>query len=266
MNVQQWFDQYVEGFSSSDSVVQANILLKREHSKRVSKEIVELARALGVAEQNISWIEVMGLLHDIGRFEQFTQYRSFDDRKSEDHGALGVRIVVEKNILKGFANEKEVIFKAIQYHNKAALPPEMEEEERFYAELLRDADKLDILKVFTDLYGNNNGKAHSSVELELPNTKGISPGLSRALLNREIGNFQDVHNINDFKLLKVGWIFDINFIPTLKRVEERGYLDIVRGTLPRIPEVEEIFRTVHQYMEEVLKHPIPISSSPTVRI
>jgi putative nucleotidyltransferase with HDIG domain len=250
MNIQQWFEQYVDGFSSSDPVVSDNILLKRNHSKRVSKEIVDLAHSLGVKADTIPWVRVMGLLHDIGRFEQFITYHTFDDRKSEDHGVLGVTVLEKHAVLKEFESEKEVILKAIQYHNKASLPSEMTTEQRFYSKLLRDADKLDIFKVFTDLYGKNNGKAHSSVELELPNTEGISEALYRSLLNREIGNFKDVHNINDFKLLKVGWIFDINFLPTLQRVKERGYLDIVRGTLPRIPEVERIFSTVHEYIEE----------------
>lgn len=254
MNIQQWFEQYVEGFSSSDPAVKANIILKREHSRRVSKEIADLAQFIGVEDKDIPWIRVMGLLHDIGRFEQFTVYRTFDDRKSEDHAALGIKVLDEQAVLKEFERERELICTAIQYHNKASLPPEMTVLQRFYAELLRDADKLDILKVFTDLYGKNNGKAHSSVELELPNTEGISDGLYRALLNREIGNFKDVHNINDFKLLKVGWIFDINFLPTLQRVNQRGYLDIVRRTLPSIPKVDRIFKAVYQYMEETLEN------------
>ena len=46
--------------------------------------------------------EIMALFHDIGRFEQYKQYRTFSDYRSEDHAALGVKVIKANRILNGF--------------------------------------------------------------------------------------------------------------------------------------------------------------------
>ena len=37
--------------------------------------------------------EAVALLHDVGRFEQYKRYGTFNDRKSVNHAALGVEIM-----------------------------------------------------------------------------------------------------------------------------------------------------------------------------
>ena len=85
-----WFDEYRHRFDSDDSTLQENIDLKAEHTRRVCEAIRDIGRSLCLSEEDLCLAEACGLLHDIGRFEQYRQYRTFADYKSQNHATLGV--------------------------------------------------------------------------------------------------------------------------------------------------------------------------------
>lgn len=82
------------------------------------------------------------------------------------------------------------------------------------------------------------------IELSLPDTPGISEDVRRDLLSGRVVNVSHVRNMNDFKLLQVGWVFDIDFEPSWKRIQERRYLERLRAVLPDSQEIDEIFKFV----------------------
>jgi hypothetical protein len=84
-----WFNDYVAGFYGDDEFVNANIKLKEEHSKRVCKEMLYLADELGLPDEQRRIAEATALFHDIGRFEQFARYRTYNDPRSVNHCLLG---------------------------------------------------------------------------------------------------------------------------------------------------------------------------------
>jgi len=139
-----------------------------------------------------------------------------------------------------------VILRSIQYHNRASLPREETETCLFFSKLLRDADKLDIWKVVTDYYHRKNRERNGAIELGLPDTSGFSEEVYRDLMNKKIVDIKHVNNLNDFKLLQIGWIFDINFKPTLYHIKERRYLEMIRDVLPESKGISEIFDIIHQ--------------------
>jgi len=59
-----------------------------------------------------------------------------------------------------------------------------------------------------------------------------------------------LRTLNDFKLLQMGWIFDVNFPRTFQLVRERAYLKIIMDTLPTSAKVSEIFSKVQSYLEK----------------
>jgi len=133
------------------------------------------------------------------------------------------------------------------------LPDEDDESVRLHQRLLRDADKLDIWWVVTDYYRERAaGKINPGLELNQPDTPGISPAVFERIMNGETVLFADLQNLNDFKLLQVGWVFDVNFAPTLRRLKERGYLDSIRSHLPDDENVNELFDCVNNYIEQRL--------------
>jgi len=51
--------------------------------------------------------------------------------------------------------------------------------------------------------------------------------------------------VNGIKLLQAGWVYDINFKPTLYIIRERRYLEMIREALPESPEINEIFDSIY---------------------
>lgn len=99
--VQAWFSEYVHRFDSDDPIVQESMDLKAEHTRRVCEAVQDIGRSLHLSERDLCLAEISGLLHDIGRFEQYRQYRTFADYRSENHATLGVKVIRESRVLDG---------------------------------------------------------------------------------------------------------------------------------------------------------------------
>jgi len=246
---EKWFAGYLRPFQEGDEELRRNTLLKKEHTRRVRDEITGLGRELGLPEEDMRIADTLALFHDIGRFEQYSRYRTFVDRDSEDHAALGVKILDQHRVLAGLEERtRELILKAISYHNRVSLPEEESPSCLFFTRLLRDADKLDIWKVVTDYYRRKDPARDRAIELGLPDTPGFSPEVGEALLQKEIVRADRLRNLNDFKLLQVGWVYGLNFPPAFERVRRRGYLDIIRRYLPTTEEIDRIFGMARDHL------------------
>ncbi|MFO7963175.1 MAG: HD domain-containing protein [Desulfobacterales bacterium] len=253
------FFSYVRTFTFDDPVIQRNIDLKLRHTLRVCREVVAIGAELGLKERDLSLSETTALFHDIGRFEQYARYRTFSDSRSVNHARLGADILLDQGILDGL-EEKDLILRIVSCHNCAVLPSHEDENFLFFSRLLRDADKLDIWRVVTDYYQEKeNGVRNGTIELDLPDTPGISKKIRDRLINGETILFHSMKNLNDFKLLQVGWVYDVNFSPTFKRIEERGILAKLRRSLPDSADVRLIFQAVDTWVENQL-HMTPESN------
>ncbi|MBN1636010.1 MAG: HD domain-containing protein [Deltaproteobacteria bacterium] len=253
-NLRKWFDAYVASFNTGDSDFQKNITLKDDHSRCVCREIRELGSQIGLFQNELLLCEVIGLFHDVGRFDQYARFQTFADMLSVNHAELGVEILKENKVLCCFPEElKDLIFRIISYHNLADLPLEETTTCLFYTRLLRDADKLDIWRVVTEYYSNSTTHSNRAIELSLPDTNNISREVYEDIMNRQIVDVRHIKNINDFKLLQVGWVYDINFLPTLEKIRDRRYLEKINAVLTDSVEVKEIFSAVESYLYEKLK-------------
>jgi len=250
------FLDYVKGFDSPRSEIQRNYDIKKKHTERVVSEILGLAAALGLPEREKNLAEIIALFHDIGRFEQFRRYQTFSDRKSENHAALGLKVLAEEEMLMSLDESvRDLILRSIGNHNRPSLPPDEPEPGRFFSRLLRDADKLDIWRVVVEYYHRKEAERNPALELELPDTPGISPDVERALRSGRIVDVRDVANLNDVKLLQAGWIFDINFQSTLDRIRERRYLERIREALPESKDIDEIFEMIRKTYRPAVRPP-----------
>ncbi len=246
---EKWFGGYLRPFEAGDEEIRRNTRLKKEHTRRVRGEIADLGRELGLPEEDLLLADTLALFHDLGRFEQYSRYRTFVDRDSEDHAALGVKILEEHRVLAGLEGKtRELILKAVFYHNRASLPEEESPEVLFFTRLLRDADKLDIWKVVTDYYQRSDPARDRAIEIGLPDTPGFSPEVGEALVRKEIVRSDRLRNLNDFKLLQVGWVYGLNFPPTFERVRRRGYLEIIRRYLPRTKEIDRVLKVAGDHL------------------
>ena len=91
------------------------------------------------------------LYHDVARFEQYLRWHTFRDRESCDHGQWGVRILKREQRLEDEAPAvRTLVLVAVGLHNRFALPPGLPEGMARICHAVRDADKLDILRVMDE--------------------------------------------------------------------------------------------------------------------
>ena len=146
------FREYADLYDTDD----IKINLKIAHTYRVADIASQIGTSVD-ADPDFSWF--LGLLHDIGRFEQLTQYGIFKDADSVDHAELGADILFRDRLIESFPNlsdtvgleNKRLIAEtAIRLHNKLSLPSGLDEKTLLYCKILRDADKADIFRVLTE--------------------------------------------------------------------------------------------------------------------
>lgn len=247
----KWFLDYVNQFSSPEVFTRENIKLKIEHTSRVCENILILAKAEKTREEDCRLAETIALFHDLGRFEQFMKYRTFKDSESENHALLGVRILKNTGILSCLPlKEKNLILKAIEYHNLIEIPKSVENSREFlfYIKLIRDADKLDILKLICDDYKEKN--KNPALDFGLPDTPECSKSIVTDILNNRMAKIGDVRNQTDIKLLRLSWIFDINFPATFTILKEQQYLNTILSSMPDTEEINLIEEYIGKFLDK----------------
>ena len=246
-----WFADYVEKFRSGNPDFRRNIELKVDHTGRVCEEILDVGESLGLKGEDFCLAEAAALFHDIGRFEQYARYGTYRDLVSEDHAVLGARVLRENRVLDRLELQaRDLILRTVSYHNRVALPENETERCLYFSRLLRDADKLDIWRVVIDYYTQKNGPRNETIELDLPDTPDISDRVYEDLMAGRLVRVDCLRTLNDFKLLQMSWIFDVNFPRTFQLVRERAYLKIIRDTLLPSKRVMEVFSKVQSYLEK----------------
>ncbi|MBN2138124.1 MAG: HD domain-containing protein [Sedimentisphaerales bacterium] len=253
--IKAWFDSYTAGFYGDDGHVNANIKLKDIHSRCVCGEMVRLAKSLGLTENQRRTAYALGLLHDIGRFRQFREYRTYSDFKSVNHCLLGVEVLRGEGILdEADSAERGIIERAIEYHGLRELPGGLDEQTMLFARMIRDADKIDVYRVFLDyhrLYTEDPNQF--MLEIELPDEPRFTGEVLEAVLNEQLVAYAKLKTLNDFKATLLGWVYDINFPASLERIMERGRLRTILGLLPRGEETALIERKVFGYVDSRLE-------------
>nr|WP_321464609.1 HD domain-containing protein [uncultured Desulfobulbus sp.] len=244
-----WYFSYAKSYFSDDANCQEHILLKQKHSLRVAALIGVLARELGLSDEERVLAKLIGLLHDIARFEQYTRYQSFHDKVSFDHGEVGAKLLCEVGPLQGLDNDlREILSCAILHHNKIDIPTTLSKRETLHTRLVRDADKLDIIYLTCSYL--KNGSRFPTV---FPAGAGqVSPEIVHALARRQLVEYGMVRSLGDFHLLKAGWVYDLNFTPSLDILHRRGHLSLLKAALPASTEIEEIFNQIQHYIQERL--------------
>jgi len=248
-----WFAGYVAAFYTGDSAYDRNIRLKEEHTAEVRSNAVRIADALGLDSRDRLLAEVIGLFHDVGRFPQYRQYRTFRDSDSANHAALSAKVLLGESVLGGLPKEeRDLVVRAITLHNVFLLPAGLEGRLRTHAEIVRDADKLDIWRVFIDVLGLPEAARPSAAGLGLADVPDCSREILGNLLRREMVKLDRLRTLNDFKVLQLAWIYDLNTLPALRLAKERDIIGRLSATLPRDSEIDRALDAVRAYVDERL--------------
>jgi hypothetical protein len=249
--LKNWFEEYVKIFKSNDREIQRNYDLKVIHTKNVCKNIIEIGKDLGLENTDIYISEIIALFHDLGRFEQFFKYKTFSDEKSENHSKLAIKIINKYSVLEKLDEfSKEIIKKSILNHNKISIEDEKDEKVLFFSKLIRDADKLDIFRLIIEYYKNKENEKNDTIELGLRDTDDYSEDIYNKVINQQVARYEDLKLSNDFKILQLSWIYDINFSYSFKKIKEKDYLTSIYNALPKSEKITTLYNKIISYLNQ----------------
>lgn len=234
------FKKYVEEYDMSIEQIKQKYI----HSLKVYMLCIEIGKSLRLSAKLLEVAGIIGLLHDIGRFEQWKVYHTFKDEKSRDHGLLSTQILFEQGLIRRFVKDDkydEIIRLAILNHGKPELPDGLDKRTSLFCKIIRDADKLDILKLRVE---NPN--------LALPSKGAVSDTVMERFRRQKSIRFADTNSSNDSILLTLGMIFDINFRHSLEVIKFGRYIDKIVDTL-KVDEQPEVKDILDKYIKEKTK-------------
>lgn len=191
------FEEYVSSYDLSDPKTK----LKYIHTKKVADNCEEIAKSLNLScnDQALAW--EIGMLHDIGRFEQLRRYNTFIDSLSIDHAVFGADLLFKDDLIKNFDRDitrYNILEKAIRYHNCYELPDNLTDKELLFCNIIRDGDKVDIYRAnyetgMEDIY-NTTTKALKTSDISPEVFKAFSEGhtvlrsLNKTILDNLVGH------------------------------------------------------------------------------
>jgi hypothetical protein len=231
------FEKYTNNYDMND----VNIKLKYDHSYRVMNLSRKYANLLGFSTKDVELAALIGLLHDIGRFEQLRVYHSYNDRKTIDHADYSVVQLFDKNQIEKFTkNEQdyEIIKFAIKNHNKYMLPEIDDERAIMHAKLIRDTDKIDILYLL-GMLKELNQKADDTP---------LSKEVIDCIRNHETVDRKYAVSKNDCIAIQFAFVFDIYNDACLEEIKTNikyFYKQIGKEEI-----FKEIYEIINNYIDE----------------
>lgn len=235
----QWFESFVGSFGQEDPKGQEAVYLKRDHSLRVLREAQNLLLNLDPSKQDLYYlVSIAAIFHDIGRFPQYSQYKTFNDKISVNHGLLGYKVLKKEDVLNGLTQkDRKDVLLSVLMHNRAKLPIGLPSRLHFILQVIRDADKLDIIPVVLPHF-QQVSPDNGIVTLGLPHEpQKYTQAVIDQVLARTMVDYRTMHWLNDFILLMCSWAYDLNFPYTCQEVLERGYMKDLLGCLPQTEDV-----------------------------
>lgn len=271
-NVINAFAEYVRNYDPSDE----KIKLKIDHTYRVAGLCQRIAESLGLSEPDVDIAWLLGMLHDIGRFEQIRRLGTFNDVQSVDHAEFGADLLFKEGLIRKFAEgyyeecelarsgneEAEQIIKnnehhnkdtgllemAIRQHNKYRVKEDLTERQRMFCDILRDADKVDIFKVNADIPMEiiydvtteelKNGVITKEVLESFYKKETVLKSVRRSAVDHIVGH--------------ISLLFELVYKESYRQAKEQGYVYKLLDFKSDVPEVNAEFGDMRKYVDEFL--------------
>lgn len=242
----RWFEAFVDSFRHGAPDDLRNVQLKHEHSLQVLAIAERIAASAMTNDRLRRLTLVAALFHDCGRFPQYVTYRTFNDSESINHGELGMRVLRgHPEALEGLdADERRFVLGTVFLHNRKTLPAMLPGPLRHTLRVVRDSDKLDIMRVMLEHFDPNKPKNPVATLRLVDDPERYTPDILDAATRRITPDYRQMRFLNDFKLLLLAWAFDLGFAASREVFREFGYLEQLAAVLPRRPEFEALLRQV----------------------
>lgn len=271
-NVINTFAEYVRNYDPLDE----KIKLKIDHTYRVAGMCQRIAESLGLSEPDVDIAWLLGMLHDIGRFEQIRRFGTFNDAQSVDHAEFGADLLFKEGLIRKFAEgyyeecelarsgneEAEQIIKnnehhnkdtgllemAIRQHNKYRVKEDLTERQRMFCDILRDADKVDIFKVNADIPMEiiydvtteelKSGVISKEVLESFYKMKTVLKSVRKSAVDHIVGH--------------ISLLFELVYKESYRQAKEQGYVYKLLDFKSDVPEVNAEFDDMRKYVDEFL--------------
>ena len=271
-NVINAFAEYVRNYDPSDE----KIKLKIDHTYRVAGLCQRIAESLGLSEPDVDIAWLLGMLHDIGRFEQIRRFGTFNDAQSVDHAEFGADLLFKEGLIRKFAEgyyeecelaepenqEDEQIIKnnehhnkdtgplemAIRQHNKYRVKEDLTERQRMFCDILRDADKVDIFKVNADI----PMEIIYDVTTEELKYGVITKEVLESFYKKETVLKSVRRSAVDHIVGHISLLFELVYKESYRQAKEQGYVYKLLNFKSDVPEVNAEFDDMRKYVDEFL--------------
>lgn len=259
--VKETFRDYTNAYDILDE----KIKLKIGHTYRVADlcERIAVSEGMSKADADLAWL--LGMLHDIGRFEQLRLYHTFIDADSVDHAMLGADILFGKaedrengrfaakmggSIREYLSDDTEdlLIETAIRVHSAYRIPEQLEKRMARFCHILRDADKIDILRVNIDtpleeIYNTTTEKLRNEV---------VSDAVMESFYEHHAILRSIRKTVADHVVGHISLVYELVYPESIKIVKEQGYLEKLMDFASDNPQTREQFRKLREEMERFL--------------
>lgn len=245
------FKEYVKFYDKANAKVENKIV----HTIRVANSSKKIAMNLKLEQEDILLAELIGLLHDIGRFEQIRRYNTLIDKDSINHGIYGAKILFEDNVIRNFIEDGQydtIIKTAIVNHNTGEIKKGLSPREELHSKIIRDADKTDIFYALTTL-DIQTAYCCDSMEQDV-----ISKEIIREFKQEHKIDYAKINNGAERMVANLAYVYDFNYNFCLQIIQQKGYIDrLVNKYEFHYPQTKanllEIANLAKQYIEQRLK-------------
>lgn len=217
------FRRYAEQYDMQNTLIRHKV----EHTFRVAELCGRYAEALAMAGEDMDLAWLIGLMHDIGRFEQARRYGTFVDSLSVDHAELSADLLFAEGLADRFPQDglpedwRNIAETAVRQHNKLKPAETPDDRTRRFIDLIRDADKTDIFRVIATIpFEDRVGSSKAN----FTETEEASPEVMACVLEHRCVPSRIRHSRFEGHISHCCMAFEMVFEISRKTVKEEGWL------------------------------------------
>lgn len=248
--------QELKNYVKAQKIDHPNGQNKLNHIMRVAKISKKLAMELKLTEGQIQVAEMIGLLHDIGRFKQYQILEpkvgssASETIKKFNHGEAGVEILKKDNYIRQYVQEDkydDIVYTAVYEHNRYELSKELTEEKKLFCKIIKDADKIDLMHEGAFIYWQ---QPEDIYEIE---TGKLSSKMLEDFYQERLADIRNSVSRTDQILRFTSFIFDINFPYSFKVLKENDHISqMIDRFHYQLPETKQEMMKIKKIAKEFI--------------
>ena len=254
------FAAYTKKYDATDG----KIKLKIDHTYRVAEFCEQIAKSIELCEADVDLAWAIGMLHDIGRFEQVKRYNTFIDSESVDHAQFGADLLFQEGLIQLFFPETDktsptnnsqkqeesmhLLELAIREHSNYRIREGLSKRETMFCNIIRDADKIDILRVNVE----TPKEVIYNVTTEALQSAKVADAVMQSFFEEHCILRSIRESAVDNVVGHISLVYELVYPISLKIVAEQGYLEQLMDFETKNEVTKEQFQRIRDKMHRYL--------------